>query len=159
MTKAELAEVLDYLLAAFPGASIRGRTPDVWMDALGMFDGDLVMEAAKRYIQRGERYFPQPGEIGAIVCDILEHRAAQEREAQERRNREAMREAADALFIKPHPQGSIAKQCTDLIRHHRPGDRAGYIRRMMELHKNFPKAGFDECAMRLASEWGVENRV
>jgi hypothetical protein len=62
VTSAEAAEVVTYLVNAYPKTSMSAEQMDVMADAIEDLDYDPMMKAAKRHV-RTSRFFPTIAEL------------------------------------------------------------------------------------------------
>jgi hypothetical protein len=117
MTENEADQVAGYVFAAFPNQAreVSDLTWLAWRDILTRFPLSVGRAAAKQYLEGGNAFIPQPGEI-ALIAD----RVWQAQTAKERATKAIDRASAAKLLTGPAEAwgmpGSLARVAVQLVR-------------------------------------------
>jgi len=153
MTDQEADQVAGYVFAAFPtqAEKISDLTWQAWRDILTRFPLSVGRTAAKQYLEGGNAFIPQPGEI-ALIADRVWQAVVKKNQAEDR--------AQDKLGwrqIEDKTRDDVGRATLPMIQAYLAGkiERAAYVAGIRALDQRFPGLGFAASADDVASVGSV----
>lgn len=100
MNNTEAADIVEYLVGAYPGTYFNGPTAEVFVNSLKVTDFDIAKQAATEWVQSTDR-FPTIAELNGAMRRIRD-RANQDRELPRGRYEIADRATACEAFSRSY---------------------------------------------------------